>query len=122
MLKSVSNTVRVDIYKLDSLMNTVGEMHLIKNIIGRIVKELRAAAGLSPASPWTCTRRSASLERKLNELQEGILEVRMVPIGQIFTRLSQVVRKYAQDAGKEIDLQLSGRGDRARQAHDRRPC
>jgi chemotaxis protein histidine kinase CheA len=34
----VSNTVRVDIYKLDNLMNTVGEMHLIKNIIGRIVR------------------------------------------------------------------------------------
>ena len=49
-----------------------------------------------------------SLERKLNELQEGILEVRMVPIGQIFTRLSQVVRKYARDVGKEIDLQLQG--------------
>ncbi len=40
-LKSVSNTVRVDIYKLDSLMNVVGGMHLVKNIIGRITKELR---------------------------------------------------------------------------------
>ena len=59
-LKSVSNTVRVDIYKLDSLMNIVGEMHLIKNIIGRIVKELRSCRA-SPASPWTCTRRSAAL-------------------------------------------------------------
>ena len=49
-----------------------------------------------------------SLERKLNELQEGILEVRMVPIGQIFTRLSSVVRKYAKDAGKDIELQLQG--------------
>jgi two-component system chemotaxis sensor kinase CheA len=48
------------------------------------------------------------LERKLNDLQEGILEVRMVPIGQIFTRLSQVVRMYAKEAGKEIDLELRG--------------
>ncbi|HEX9019717.1 MAG TPA: chemotaxis protein CheA [Nitrospirota bacterium] len=106
-LKSVSNTVRVDIYKLDSLMNIVGEMHLIKNIIGRITRELRAEQGLAVLST-DLHKAHRSLERKLNELQEGILEVRMVPIGQIFTRLAQVVRKYARDAGKEIDLQLFG--------------
>jgi two-component system chemotaxis sensor kinase CheA len=106
-LRSVSNTVRVDIYRLDSLMSTVGDMHLTKNIIGRIVKELRAAQGFAHLS-MDLNKAQQNLERKLNELQEGILEVRMVPIGQIFTRLAQVVRKYAKDAGKEIDLQLSG--------------
>ncbi|MCK9418164.1 MAG: chemotaxis protein CheA [Nitrospirae bacterium] len=106
-LKSVSNTVRVNIYKLDSLMNVVGEMHLIKNIIVRITKELRASQGVIGISA-DLYKAQRSLERKLNELQEGILEVRMVPIGQIFTRLAQVVRKYVKDAGKEIDLQLQG--------------
>jgi two-component system chemotaxis sensor kinase CheA len=106
-LRSVSNTVRVDIYRLDSLMSTVGEMHLTKNIIGRIVKELRTMQGFASLS-MELHKAQRNLERKLNELQEGILEVRMVPIGQIFTRLAQVVRKYAKEAGKEIDLQLSG--------------
>ncbi len=106
-LRSVSNTVRVDIYKLDLLMNTVGEMHLLKNIIGRIARELRAAQGMAAISA-DLNKAQRSLERKLNDLQEGILEVRMVPIGQIFTRLSQMVRTYAKEAGKEIDLQLSG--------------
>ena len=106
-LKSVSNTVRVDIYKLDSLMNVVGEMHLIKNVIGRITKELRDMQGFAGVSA-DLHKAQRSLERKLNELQEGILEVRMVPIGQIFTRLAQVVRKYARDAGKEIDLRFQG--------------
>jgi len=106
-LKSVSNTVRVDIYKLDNLMNTVGEMHLVKNIIGRIVKDLRALPGAAGLS-GDLHKAQRSLERKLNDLQSGILEVRMVPIGQIFTRLSQVVRKYARDEGKDIDLQLQG--------------
>ncbi len=106
-LKSVSNTVRVDIYKLDSLMNIVGEMHLLKNIIGRIVREIRTIPALTGVSA-DLHKAHRGLERKLNDLQEGILEVRMVPIGQIFTRLTQMVRKYARDAGKEIDLQLSG--------------
>jgi two-component system chemotaxis sensor kinase CheA len=107
VLKSISNTVRVDIYKLDSLMNTVGEMHLVKNIIGRISRDLRAVPGMTGIS-GDLQKAQRSLERKLNDLQEGILEVRMVPIGQIFTRLTQMVRKYAKDAGKEIDLQLHG--------------
>ena len=106
-LKSVSNTVRVDIYKLDSLMNVVGEMHLIKNVIGRITKELRDMQGFAGVSA-DLHKAQRSFERKLNELQEGILDVRMVPIGQIFTRLAQVVRKYARDEGKEIDLRLQG--------------
>jgi len=97
----------VNIYKLDSLMNVVGEMHLIKNIIGRITKDLRTMQGFTGISA-DLSKAQRNLERKLNELQEGILEVRMVPIGQIFTRLAQVVKKYARDAGKEIDLQLQG--------------
>jgi len=106
-IKSVSNTVRVDIYKLDGLMNVVGEMHLTKNIIGRIARELRSMHGFAGLSV-DLHKAQRSLERKLNDLQEGILEVRMVPIGQIFTRLSQMVRKYAKEVGKEIDLHLSG--------------
>ena len=77
-VRSVSNTVRVDIYKLDSLMNTVGEMHLLKNVIARIVRELRNEQALAgPAADLHKAQRG--LERKLNDLQEGILEVRMVP-------------------------------------------
>ncbi|HSB33253.1 MAG TPA: chemotaxis protein CheA [Nitrospirota bacterium] len=106
-LKSASSTVRVDIYKLDNLMNAVGEMHLIKNIVGRIARELRTMQGFQGLSV-DLHKAQRGLERKLNDLQEGILEVRMVPIGQIFTRLSQVVRMYAKEAGKEIDLQLRG--------------
>ena len=106
-LRSVSNTVRVDISRLDTLMNMVGEMHMTKNVIGRIARDLRAAQG------FTCfavdlQKAHRNLERKLNELQEGILEARMVPIGQIFTRLAQAVRKNAKEAGKEIDLELHG--------------
>lgn len=106
-LKSASNTVRVDIYKLDSLMNVVGEMHLIKNVVSRIAKELKSVEGMAGLSV-DLYKAQRGLERKLNELQEGILDVRMVPIGQIFSRLNQVVRKYARDAGKEINLELFG--------------
>ncbi len=106
-LKSASNTVRVDIYKLDSLMNLVGELHLTKSIIGRMARDLRTLQGFT-AFAVDLNKVHRNLEKKLNELQEGILDVRMVPLGQVFTRLLQAVRKYARDAGKEIDVQLQG--------------
>mgnify|MGYP005843334437 CR=1 FL=1 len=106
-VRSVSNTVRVDISKLDSLMNIVGELHLARNALSRIAKDIRAAQGPGGFAA-DLSKVHRGLERKLNDLQDGILDVRMVPIGQIFTRLAQVVRKYAREAGKEIDLQLLG--------------
>ena len=106
-LKTVSNTVRVDIHKLDSLMSSVGELHIIKSEIGRIALDLRGQQGFTGIAV-TLTKAYKNLERRLNEIQEGILDVRMVPIGQIFTRLAQTVRKYAREAGKEIDLEIRG--------------
>jgi two-component system, chemotaxis family, sensor kinase CheA len=106
-LKTVSNTVRVDIHKLDSLMSSVGELHIIKSEIGRIALDLRGQQGFTGIAV-NLTKAYKNLERRLNEIQEGILDVRMVPIGQIFTRLAQTVRKYAREAGKEIDLEIRG--------------
>ena len=106
-LKSVSNTVRVDIHKLDILMSTVGELHIIKGEIGRIAADLRGLQGFT-GDAVNLYKAHKNLERRLNEIQEGILDVRMVPIGQIFTRLAQVVRNYAREAGKEIDLEIQG--------------
>ena len=106
-VRSMSKTVRVDIGRLDSLMNIVGELVLSKNIIMQISKELRATQGLAGAAA-ELFKASRALERKLGELQEGVIEVRMVPIGQIFTRLTQAVRKYAGEADKEIEMETFG--------------
>jgi two-component system chemotaxis sensor kinase CheA len=106
-LKTVSNTVRVDIHKLDSLMSCVGELHIIKGEIGRIASDLRSLQGFTGVAV-SLSKAYKNLERRLNEIQEGILDVRMVPIGQIFTRLVQAVRKYAREAGKEVDLEVQG--------------
>jgi two-component system chemotaxis sensor kinase CheA len=48
------------------------------------------------------------LERKLDELQKGILDVRMVPLGQVFDKLARLVRRIAREAGKEIDFSIAG--------------
>ncbi len=106
-LRSLSKTVRVDISRLDRLMNIVGELVLSKTIISQISKDLRGMQGFTGLAV-DLHKASRALERKLGELQEGVIEVRMVPIGQIFTRLAQAVRKYAGDVGKDIELEMLG--------------
>ena len=85
-LRSASATVRVDIAKLDSLMNIIGELHTL-------------------TAPLAKNR---DVVRKLNELQKLAIDLRMVPVSQIYSKISRSVRKLQRELGKEIDLVLRG--------------
>lgn len=106
-LKSTTTTVRVDIEKLDRILNTVGELTLAKGAVRRIGTELVDTYGQS-SLVYDVHKISQTLERRLAELQDQVLEIRMVPIGQIFSRLAQVVRRYSREIGKQIELVMYG--------------
>ncbi|MBI5479324.1 MAG: chemotaxis protein CheA, partial [Deltaproteobacteria bacterium] len=106
-LRSVSQTVRVDIRKLDALMNVVGELQLTRAGINAILDRLKGDPTQGELSR-TLHRESRALERKVAELQAGILEVRMVPLGQVLDKLSRVVRKISRESQKEIRFLISG--------------
>lgn len=106
-LKSTSNTIRVDIDKLDKILNTVGELVLAKGAVVRIGAELAESVGYTPLT-IDVHKIAHTLDRKLAELQDFILELRMVPFSQIFMRLSQVVKRYIIEIDKKIELKLFG--------------
>ena len=106
-LRSATQTVRVDIAKLDALMTIVGELVLDKTVIGGIAEEMRQAGG-DPALSGALAKATRSLGKKLAELQERVMEVRMVPLSQAFDKMARTVRKLSRDAGKEVDLVISG--------------
>lgn len=106
-LRSLSNTVRVDIRKLDYLMNVVGELSIVKNAVGRVSERLRSSPEWR-ALATELHRVHRSFERQLAELQDGILDVRMVPLRQVFDKLARVVRQVARDHEKEIRLVVTG--------------
>ncbi len=105
-LRSVSQTVRVDIGKLDHVMNVVGELIIEKTQLEALVRSLSfQQARLASQELSKITRR---LDRKLNDLQKSVIEVRMVPVGQIYSKLSRTVRKVTRELNKEIELVLRG--------------
>lgn len=106
-LRSVANTVRVNIQKLDHLMNVVGELAIVRGAVAQITERLRAHPDLRYLSA-ELHRISRGFERNLTELQDGILDVRMVPLGQVFDKLARVVRQAGRDAKKDIRLEVKG--------------
>ena len=106
-LKTATTTVREDIKKLDRLLNSVGEMALIKNNTRSLWVRMAEELGKS-SLVIDLYKLVQQMERKLHELQENILEVRMVPIGQIFSRMGQAVRRYTSSSSKEISLSMFG--------------
>jgi two-component system chemotaxis sensor kinase CheA len=106
-LRSTTQTVRVDIARLDVLMTIVGELVLDKTVIGGIADELKQAGG-APALASALAKASRSLGKKLTDLQERVMEVRMVPLSQAFDKMARTVRKLSRDAGKEVDLAIRG--------------
>jgi two-component system chemotaxis sensor kinase CheA len=104
--KSFSRTVRVDIGKLDELMNIVGELVLSHSVIADLAGRMRLDG--SPAFAGELAKSAKALERKLSELQKGVMDIRMIPVGQLFEKMSRIVRKLSRDQGKKVDLKLFG--------------
>lgn len=106
-LRSMAQTVRVDIQKLDILLNMVGELVLSKAVVSQISKELLEQSGFNGLS-LELLKASRLLDKRISEFQEKLVEVRMIPIGQIFDRLVRTVRRLSRDLNKEVNLMVSG--------------
>jgi two-component system chemotaxis sensor kinase CheA len=105
-MRSISRTVRVDIDKLDLLMNIVGELVLSKSSIANIGDRIKASADKELATELAKATRI--LERRLHELQKGVMDVRMVPVGQLFDKMTRIVRRVSNEQGKKVDLDIRG--------------
>lgn len=104
--RSISRTVRVDIDKLDLLMNVVGELVLSKAAILRFSERLKGEGRSDLGTELQKATRT--LERRLEELQKGVMDVRMVPVAQLFDKMNRIVRKVASERGKLVALQING--------------
>ena len=105
-LRSLSQTVRVDIAKLDHVMNIVGELIIEKTQLESLIRHVEMQQARMTAHELT--KISRNLDRKLNDLQKSVIDIRMVPVGQIYSKLSRAVRKVARELNKEIELVLRG--------------
>lgn len=100
-------TVRVGVDRLDTLMNLVGELVIDRTRIGRIESELSSAYE-GDRFVGDLGESSLHLGRVINELQEQIMKIRMLPVDQVFNRFPRMVRDLAQKSGKKVNFAISG--------------
>jgi len=107
-LRSISSTVRVDIQKLDEVINVIGELVISKTMISNLSRDLIATGSSAGKLGPAFTRAAAELEKKLIDLQHRIIETRLVPVGQVYHRLARMVRKISRETGKQIQIRFFG--------------
>ena len=105
---AASHFVRVDLARLDELMRNVGDLVISR---ARLADTLSRVEARIPASEWREVQENAvTIDRQLRTLREGIMRVRLVPVGEIFRRMPFVVRDLARETGKRVHMELQGQG------------
>ncbi len=105
-LGPAANLVRVDMARLDELMRLIGELVTSRARQENVVKQLKL---LLPSAQWRLLQETnLVLERQLRALREGVMRVRMVPMGTAFERMKFVVRDLIRDTQKQVKLELQG--------------
>ena len=102
---SVSHSVRVDIAKLDVLMNLVSELIIAKN---GLVSASHVEGDEAAALNQSFTEQIEYLERVTTNLHESVMKVRMMPIESVFSRFPRMIRDLNKKLGKKMELYMSG--------------
>lgn len=97
--RQATKTIRVNIERLDRLMNLFEELVIDKGRLERISREMH-----NPELMETVERMS----RVSGDMQEMILTLRMVPVEQVFGRFPKMVRDLARDLNKQVQLRMTG--------------
>ena len=102
-------TVRVDVQKLDTLMNLVGELVTDRTRLNRFAQifEERFGSG-SGDMVETMNEIASHLGQVAGDLQENIMKARMLPVAQVFNRFPRMVRDLAHKLNKEVEFIVEG--------------
>jgi len=105
---SDNTTVRVDVKRLDDLMNQVGELVLERNRMSQLNQDLQGGTSDQVLFGEEFAKLAKRMSFVTSELQMQVLKMRMIPVEKVFKKFPRIVRSLARDLGKEVDLQIFG--------------
>ena len=98
-----SSSIRVDVEKVDQLINLVGELVITQSML------TQAATMLDPVAYERFLSGLGHLERNARDLQESVMSIRMMPMDYVFSRFPRVIRDVSAKLGKEVRLDTFGK-------------
>lgn len=104
-------SIRVDLSKIDQMVNLVGELVITQSMLSQFGEQAEQAGG-TVDDDWIDKLKEglAHLERHTRELQESVMNIRMLPVSFAFNRMPRIVHDVSQKLGKKIDLVMEGEG------------
>lgn len=104
---AVEQTIRVDVKRLDSLMNLIGELVLGKNRLIKIYNDVEERYE-GEKFLEELNQVVASVSMVTTDIQLAVMKTRMLPIGRVFNKFPRMVRDLSRELGKNIDLVITG--------------
>lgn len=99
--------IRVDLERMNELMQLVGDLVVTRSRISEALPRLRVAA---PAAVEGLQESAATLERQVRNLRKAIMRARLAPLSEVFSRMPLAVRDLARATGKPVQLSMEGGG------------
>ena len=103
----VEQTIRVEVARLESLMNLVGELVLQKNRIGALAEDV-GRARVEPELIEQLEMAAGTLDRVTGDIQVAVMRTRMQPLEKLFGKYPRLIRDLAAKTGKKIQLVIEG--------------
>ncbi len=104
---AAAKSIKVDQVKIDRLMNLIGEMVVAKNALPYLAGRAESVFGV-PEFSREIKAQYAVINRIAEEMQDSIMQVRMMPVSFVFQRFPRLVRDTSNKLGKEVNLVLEG--------------
>ncbi|WP_077001320.1 chemotaxis protein CheA [Variovorax sp. KK3] len=98
-----SSSIRVDVEKVDQLINLVGELVITQSML------TQASTMLDPVAYERFLSGLGHLERNARDLQESVMSIRMMPMDYVFSRFPRVIRDVSAKLGKQVRLDTYGK-------------
>lgn len=105
---SVEQTIRVEVSRLETLMNLVGELVLQKNRFAALSRQIEGFDQLEAEFREDVTVSASNLDRVTGDIQVAVMRTRMQPLDKLFGKYPRLIRDLAKKTGKQISLVIEG--------------
>ncbi|NDY41778.1 chemotaxis protein CheA [Dissulfurirhabdus thermomarina] len=120
--KVVTQTVRIDLDKVEQLLNEVGGLVVLRSSLNQLADEMKGlyhqwletrkwrAEELRPYKDimFRVSEQTGSLDRVVRQVQDSVMRLRMLPVNHLFSRYPRLVRDLARKLGKKVELIVAG--------------
>ena len=103
-------SIRVDLSKIDQMVNLVGELVITQSMLSQFGDQASAGEEVVSSEDWADKLKEGlmHLERHTRDLQESVMNIRMLPVSFAFNRMPRIVHDVSQKLGKSIELVMEG--------------